>query len=68
MDGMRSAQKLMESKLVGGDRGKVYMLWWMNDVEKDLVNMNVKMRRRIPWDRIEFTPIVKETKAKSKGP
>jgi hypothetical protein len=68
MDGMGSAQKLMEGKLVGGDRGKVYMLWWINDVEKDRVNMDVKMRRIIPWDRIECTPIVKEAKAKYKGP
>jgi hypothetical protein len=41
---------------------------WINDVEDDLRRHGVKRRRMKALDRKEWASIVKEAKAKLKGP
>jgi hypothetical protein len=43
-------------------------LRWINDVEDDLRKLGVKRWRTKALDRMEWASIVRETKAKLKGP
>jgi hypothetical protein len=57
-----------EEKL-GGRRGRGRpRLRWVDDVEDDLRNMGLKRWRIKALDRAEWASIIKEAKAKLKGP
>jgi hypothetical protein len=67
MDETRSV-KIFEGKLEGRrGRGRP-RLRWINDVEDDLRKLGVKRWRRKALDRVEWASIVREGKAKLKGP
>jgi hypothetical protein len=67
MDETRSVKKMFEGKLEGSrGRGRP-RLRWINDVEDDLRKLGVK-RWRKALDRVEWASIIKEAKAKLKGP
>ena len=64
----RSVKKIFEGKLeVGRGRGRP-RLRWINDVEDDLRKLGVKRWRTKASEREEWTSIIKEAKAKLKGP
>ena len=64
----RYVKKIFEGKLEGRrGRGRP-RLRWINDVEDDLRKLGVKRRRMKTLDREEWAPIVREAKAKLKGP
>jgi len=44
------------------------MVRWINDVEDDLRKLGVKRWRTKALDREEWAPIMREAKAKLKGP
>jgi len=59
---------MFEGKLEGR-RGKGRpRLRWINDVEDDLRKLGVKRRRTKTLDIEEWTSIIREAKAKLKGP
>jgi hypothetical protein len=60
------AVKIFEEKL-GGRRGR-RRLRWINDLEEDLSNMGTKRWRIKMLDRVEWASIIKEAKAKLRGP
>jgi hypothetical protein len=67
MDETRSV-KIFEGKLEGRrGRGRP-RLRWINDVEDDLRKLGVKRWRTKALDRVERASIVREGKAKLKGP
>jgi hypothetical protein len=68
MDETRSVKKFFEGKLEGR-RGRVRpRLRWINDVEDDLKKLGVKRCRTKALDRVEWASIIREAKAKLKGP
>ena len=68
MNETRSVKKISEGKLEGRrSRGRP-RLRWINDVEDDLRKLGVKRWRRKALEREEWASIIKEAKAKLKGP
>jgi hypothetical protein len=68
MDETRSVKKIFEGKLEGRrGRGRP-RLRRTNDVEEDLRKLVVKRWRTKALDRVEWASIVREGKAKLKGP
>jgi hypothetical protein len=68
MNETRTVKKIFEDKL-GGKRGRHRpRLRWIDDVEDDLRNMVIKRWRIKALDRVEWASIIKEAKAKLKGP
>jgi hypothetical protein len=68
MDETRSVKKISEGKLKGRrGRGRP-RLRRINDVEDDLRKLGVKRWRTKAMDRVEWASIIKEAKAKLKGP
>jgi hypothetical protein len=68
MDETRSVKKNFEGKLEGR-RGRIRpRLRWINDMEDDLRKLGVKRWRTKALDRVEWTSIIREAKAKLKGP
>jgi hypothetical protein len=68
MDKSRSVKKMFEGKLEGRrGRGRP-RLRWIKDVEDDLRKLGVKRWRTKALDRVEWTSIIREAKAKLKGP
>jgi hypothetical protein len=68
MNETRDVKKIFEEKL-GGRRGRGRRrLRWMDDVEDDLRNMGIKRWRIKALDIVEWGSIIKEAKAKLKGP
>jgi hypothetical protein len=60
--------KIFEEKL-GGRRGRGKpRLRWIDDVEDDLKNMGIKRWTIKALDRDDWASIIKEAKAKLKGP
>jgi hypothetical protein len=68
MNETRTVKKSFEDKL-GGSRGRGRpRRRWIDDVEEDLRNMDIKRLRTKALDRVERASIIKEAKAKLKGP
>jgi hypothetical protein len=68
MDETGSVKKIFEGKLEGRrGRGRPRFRW-INDVEDDLRKLGVKRWRTKALDRVEWESIVREGKAKLKGP
>ena len=68
MNKTRSVKKIFEGKLEGRrGRGRP-RLRWMNDVEDGLRKLSVKRRRTKALNREEWASIIREAKAKLKGP
>ena len=64
----RSVKKIFEGKLEGQRGRSRPRLRWINDVEDDLRKLGVKRWRTKALEREEWTSIIKEAKAKLKGP
>jgi hypothetical protein len=68
MDEIRSVKKIFEGKLEGRrGRGRP-RLRWINGAEDDLRKLGVKRWRTKALGRVEWASIVREGKAKLKGP
>jgi hypothetical protein len=65
MNEIRNVKKIFEEKL--GGRGRP-TLRWIDDLEDDLRNMGIERWRIKALDRVEWASIIKEAKAKPKGP
>jgi hypothetical protein len=64
----RSVKKIFEGQLERRrDRGRP-RLRWIKDVEDDLRKLGVKRWRTKALDRVEWVSIMREAKAKLKGP
>jgi hypothetical protein len=68
MDESRSVKKIFERKLEGRKGRGRPRLRWINDVEDDLRKLGVKRWRTKALDRVEWLSIIREAKAKLKGP
>jgi hypothetical protein len=68
MDKTRSVKKIFEGKLEGRRGRGLPRLRWINDVDDDLRKLGMKRWRKKALDRVEWASIVKEGKAKLKGP
>jgi hypothetical protein len=66
--GIRTVKKIFEEKLGGRREEGRPSFRWIDDVEDDLRNMDIKRWRIKALDRVERASIVKEAKAKLKGP
>jgi hypothetical protein len=68
MNENRSVKKIFEGELEGRRcRGRP-RLRWINDVEDDFRKLGVKRWRTTALDRQEWASILREAKAKLKGP
>ena len=68
MNETRSVKKIFERKLEGRrDRGRP-SLRWIDDVEDNLRKLGVKRWRAKVLDREDWASIIREAKAKLKGP
>jgi hypothetical protein len=68
MNDTRAVKKIFLEK-IGGRRGRGRpRLRWIDDVEEGLRNMGMTRRRIKALDRVERASIIKEAKAKLKGP
>jgi hypothetical protein len=68
MDETRSVKKIFEGKLERRrGRGRP-RLKWINDVEDDLRKLVLKRWRTKALDKVERASIIREAKAKLKGP
>ena len=68
MNETRCLKKIFEGKLEGRrDKGRP-RLRWINDVENDSRKLGVKRWRTKALDREELASIIREAKAKRKGP
>jgi hypothetical protein len=65
---IRSVKKIFEGKLEGRRGRERSRLRWINNVEDDLRKLGVKQWRTKALDRVEWASIVREAKAKLKGP
>jgi len=69
MNETRSVKKIIEGKLEGKFRGRGRpRLRWINDVEDDLRKHGVKRWRAKASNIEEWASIIREAKAKLKGP
>jgi hypothetical protein len=68
MDESGSVKKIFEGKLEGRRGRGRRRLEWIDDVEDDLRKLGVKRWRTKALDRVEWASIVREAKAKLKGP
>jgi hypothetical protein len=68
MNETRSVKKIFERKLEGRRGRGRSRLRWINDVEDDLRKLGMKRWRMKALEREEWTSIIKEAKAKLKGP
>jgi len=68
MNETRSVKKIFEGKLEGRKSRGRPRLRWINDVEDDLRKLGVKRWRTKVLEREELVSIIKEAKAKLKGP
>jgi hypothetical protein len=68
MDETRSVKKIFKGKLEGRRGIGRSRLRWINDVEDDLRKLGVKRRKTKILDRVEWASIIREAKAKPKGP
>jgi hypothetical protein len=68
MDETRSVKKIFEGKLEGRRGRGRHRLRWINDVEDYLRKLDVKRLRTKALDRVEWASIIREGKAKLKGP
>ena len=64
----RSVKKIFEGKLEGRRGSGRPRLRWINDVKDDLRKLGVKRWRKKVLDREEWASIIREAKAKRKGP
>jgi hypothetical protein len=68
MDETGSVKKIFEGKLEGRRGRGQPRLRWINGVEDDLRKLGVKRWRTKALDSVEWASIVREAKAKLKGP
>jgi hypothetical protein len=68
MNETRSVKKIFEGKLEGRRSRGRSRLRWINDVEDNLRKLGVKGWRTKTLEREEWASIIKEDKAKLKGP
>jgi hypothetical protein len=68
MNEIRSVQKIVEGKLEGRKGRGRPRLRWRDDVEDDMRKLGVKRWRTKALDRQEWASIIREGKAKLKGP
>ena len=68
MNDSRSVKKFFEGKLEGRRGRGRSRLRWINDVEDDLRKLGVKRWRTKALDREDWESIIREAKAKLKGP
>jgi hypothetical protein len=59
--------RLLKARQDGGEEKGRPVLRWMDDVELDLRNMDVKRWRRRALDRTEWAFVIRKGKAKLKG-
>ena len=64
----RSVKKIFEGKLEGRRGRGRHRCRWINDVEDDLRTLGVKRWRTKALNREEWASIIREAKAKLKGP
>jgi hypothetical protein len=67
IDQVRIVKKIFESEPEGSRRKGRPWWWWVEDVEKDMQQMNVKRWRQKAVDREEWASVSKEAKA-ARGP
>jgi len=68
MNEIRSVKKVFEGKLEGRRGIGRPRLRWINDLEENLRQLGVKRWRMKALDREEWASIVREAKARLKGP
>jgi hypothetical protein len=68
MNEIRSVKKIFEGKLEGRRGRRRPRFRWIDDVEDDLRKLGVKQWRAKALDREEWASIIREAKAKLKGP
>ena len=68
MNETRSVKKIFEEKLEGRSGRERLRLRWIDDVEDDLRKLGVRRWRTKSLDREEWASIIREAKAKLKGP
>jgi hypothetical protein len=68
MNETRSVKKISEGKLEGRRSKSRPRFRWINDVEDDLRKLGVKRWRTNALEREKWASIIKEAKAKVKGP
>jgi hypothetical protein len=66
MDGVKTANKLLEGK-PGGKKNERHRLRWIDSVQLDLKNMSVKQWRTRTLERREWATVKWEANAKDKG-